>query len=209
MKPQFAGLLYLVVCTGCMSVADLQRWYADGHRAKLAFHGATDLPDVPSNDFRRGFLAGYRDVASGGEGTPPILPPHHYVSVIRRGRLGEDAAMAWFEGFQYGAAAAIRDGAHHYNFLPISPTFDPCDACLCVPESTCVSPLPLIPDQARSDRVTPRPLLAKNDGCIRLPKVDELGRQADPERRDSNVTPTGYIMPQNQSRPSSTLAARE
>ena len=62
------------------------------------------------DDFGRGFVAGYTAVATGGNGCPPSLPPRRYWKTKYSGPLGKKLVVAWFDGYQHGAAAAMADG---------------------------------------------------------------------------------------------------
>lgn len=58
-----------------------------------------------------GFRAGYQDVASGGNGCPPALPPREFWSWQYQSGEGQAKVAAWFEGYPIGAEAAKEDGA--------------------------------------------------------------------------------------------------
>jgi hypothetical protein len=71
-------------------------------------------------DFGHGFRQGYEDVAGGATGCTPNLPPRKYWSVCYRSDEGQCAVVAWFDGYQHGAAVALADGAGGYNHVPTS-----------------------------------------------------------------------------------------
>ncbi len=62
------------------------------------------------DDFGRGFVAGYAAVASGGDGCPPSLPPRRYWRTKYSTPCAKKLVVAWFDGYQHGAAAALADG---------------------------------------------------------------------------------------------------
>ena len=70
--------------------------------------------------FGKGFRAGYTNVASGGNGCPPPVPPRNYWSWIYQTEKGQARVSAWFEGYPYGALAAEEDGAGDYRQVQVS-----------------------------------------------------------------------------------------
>jgi hypothetical protein len=71
-------------------------------------------------DFGEGFRAGYRNVAAGGNGCPPPLPPRNYWSWKYQSPEGQAKIAAWFAGYPYGAAAAEQEGAGNWREIPVS-----------------------------------------------------------------------------------------
>ena len=70
--------------------------------------------------FGAGFRDGYRDVASGGNGCPPPVPPRKYWSWKYQTPEGQCKVAAWFEGFGHGARAAEEDGAGNFQDIQVS-----------------------------------------------------------------------------------------
>lgn len=113
---------------GCSSFNDeVDRFILDKRNCVLA-HSAwlamkSYYGDIECrHDFGKGFRAGYRDVASGGDGCQPTLPPRCYWSVCYQTPDGHCRIMAWFDGFTHGAVAARQDGIDAFSQIPISPT---------------------------------------------------------------------------------------
>ena len=81
------GLLaFGLLVGGC---ADLQELKIDARNKYLAREAWDDLQTTYGcmnyeKDFGRGFRDGYFDVAEGGEGCPPVLPPQRYWSARYR-----------------------------------------------------------------------------------------------------------------------------
>ena len=73
-----------------------------------------------SVDYAKGFEAGYFDVASGGDGCPPALPPKKYWSATYNSPVGQEHVKAWFQGFRDGAAAARADGVASYGTIYVA-----------------------------------------------------------------------------------------
>lgn len=59
-----------------------------------------------SRDFRFGFQQAYIDVANGGNGTLPAVPPSRYWAAPYRTTWGHNKAREWFSGYEAGASAA-------------------------------------------------------------------------------------------------------
>jgi hypothetical protein len=70
--------------------------------------------------FGEGYQAGYIDVASGGNGCPPVLPPRCYWAWHYQSPEGQAKVAAWFAGFPHGAATAERDNAGGWQEIQVS-----------------------------------------------------------------------------------------
>lgn len=75
-------------------------------RAKHEFEGHPQF-----HAFGEGFKAGYVNIASGGNGCPPPVPPNKYWNWRYQSLEGQAKVAAWFEGWPYGVAAAEQDNA--------------------------------------------------------------------------------------------------
>ncbi len=71
-------------------------------------------------DFGEGFRAGYIDVASGGNGCTPALPPRKYWTWRYQTAEGQAKVAAWFAGYPHGARAAEEDGAGLFSQIQVS-----------------------------------------------------------------------------------------
>ncbi|MFO0944594.1 MAG: hypothetical protein U1D30_01410 [Planctomycetota bacterium] len=112
----------LLALAGC---AELQEDKIDGRNRYLARRAWEQLQVVYkdfdyTDDFGRGFKQGYFNVASGGNGCPPMLPPKHYWSVKYASPKGHQRTHAYFEGYRYGAIVAEQDGVGIWISLPTS-----------------------------------------------------------------------------------------
>lgn len=74
--------------------------------------------------FENGFRAGYTDVAQGGDGYVPALPPAEYRGYEFQSADGARCVSAWFEGYPAGVKAAKRDKTGDYNDILISKMVD-------------------------------------------------------------------------------------
>lgn len=70
--------------------------------------------------FKDGFIDGYYDVASGGDGCPPVLPPPKYWEACYQSPEGHEKIRMWFNGFSEGVMVAKLDGAGTWSQIPIS-----------------------------------------------------------------------------------------
>lgn len=96
------------------------RNYSDSWHAWLYYrHNCPDETWYP-HDYGKGFREGYRDVANGGNGCPPSLPPQCYWSVCYQNPIGQAQVQEWFRGYVFGANAARLDGVADYNQIMTS-----------------------------------------------------------------------------------------
>lgn len=73
-------------------------------------------------DIKAGFVAGYLEVAGGGDGCTPALAPEEYWGWRYQSPLGQAAVNAWFQGFPLGAKAADQDGVGYFRAVSIQLT---------------------------------------------------------------------------------------
>ncbi|MBX9654031.1 hypothetical protein K2Y11_10485 [bacterium] len=111
-----------LLATGC---AELQEAKIDLRNRYIAREAWKDLREVYcemnfEKDFGRGFREGYFDVAAGGNGCPPVIPPERYWSVRYMSTEGRARTEAWFSGYRYGAMVAEQDGVGIFMELPSS-----------------------------------------------------------------------------------------
>lgn len=66
-------------------------------------------------DFECGFRTAYRDVALGGDGRVPAVPPKKFWQAASRTEEGHARADAWFRGYECGAEHALNDGQQPYR----------------------------------------------------------------------------------------------
>ena len=131
------ALITLVSSTGCtlisssvqVAVKDVQTWvddsmsnYRDRTLAEKAW--IRIRPEYRAHhyksDLKKGFLAGYRAVASGGNGCTPPLAPSEYWGWKYQSPYGQAAVRAWFQGYPLGAKAADQDGVGHWSRVQLN-----------------------------------------------------------------------------------------
>lgn len=75
-------------------------------------------------DFKAGYIAGYINIASGGNGCCPCMAPASYLGWRYQSAQGQAAVNAWFEGYPYGVKAAEQDGIG--NWSQVNPCSSSC-----------------------------------------------------------------------------------
>jgi hypothetical protein len=91
---------------------------AAAHRGLLAYGRHCNAH--PSCHFREGFVQAHIDLADGGNGVPPAVPPERYWNRRNRSANGYAKAGEWFEGYQAGVAMAQMAGIGSYNDVATS-----------------------------------------------------------------------------------------
>ena len=71
-----------------------------------------------SRDFEFGFQQAFIDIANGGSGALPTIPPPRYWTAAYRTTWGHHKAQQWFEGYQAGASAAKCGALHEAQTVP-------------------------------------------------------------------------------------------
>jgi hypothetical protein len=71
-----------------------------------------------TEDFGRGFRAGYEDYLLKGEGGPPTTPPPYYLQRKYETPEGRQRIEEWIAGFAQGTAAARAGGLRHLVVQP-------------------------------------------------------------------------------------------
>ena len=71
-------------------------------------------------EFKDGFIKGYLDVATGGDGCTPTIAPPKYWGWAYQTPYGQAAVNAFFQGFPFGAKAAEQDGVGYWSEIPTS-----------------------------------------------------------------------------------------
>jgi len=107
---------------------DLSVKQAAGRCSTQALHELCSYGGHPlSSDFKDGFRQAFVDVAMGGNGVTPAIPPEKYWKSYYRTADGHARADEWFEGYRAGAVQAHSHGVSDYNFVPASysPDFPP------------------------------------------------------------------------------------
>ena len=84
--------------------------YRDAVWAKRAYNLRYGNCDRPYEEhFQSGFCAGYTDMANGGDGYVPALPPQEYRGFEFQSADGAQCVNSWFEGYPEGVAAAKKE----------------------------------------------------------------------------------------------------
>lgn len=70
--------------------------------------------------FKDGFIDGFIDVASGGQGCLPVIPPRKYWKSCYETEEGQLKIQAYFQGYPEGVQAAFQTGNSRSARLPTS-----------------------------------------------------------------------------------------
>jgi len=129
-------IIALLLCAGCTQLQEKAiekhnrdaAWWAWGSASKA--YRANGVPHGLRKHFGRGFREGYYQVASGGDGRLPLLPPTCYWGPDYQNEAGQAAIFAWFRGFEDGAIAAEQAGVGRWSqlpssYVPVNPPYDP------------------------------------------------------------------------------------
>ena len=120
-KGRLSAFALFLSLSGCTALSDCKYEVGQKIRTSQAWHEYDGCQDQCFTcDYSSGWKAGYYDVATGGEGCPPVIAPKKYwkppVFVEYDPSLRDD----WYCGFQDGAACAKCQPDHHYlqAYLP-------------------------------------------------------------------------------------------
>jgi len=110
----------LGISGGCVTLRQYTSDCVMRVQAGSAYRSAACPPDCrhEKRHYARGWKQGYIDVAEGGEGCAPPLPPDCYHSCIFQCADGQAAIRSWYRGYQDGAQAAFACGVQQYNYIP-------------------------------------------------------------------------------------------
>lgn len=122
-----ALVLPLFTCAGCQSLIEevdgtliCVRNCSDSWHAWCYYRSTCPDDSYYPHHYGKGFRAGYRNVADGGDGCPPTLPPQCYWSVCYQNPAGQAKVQEWFRGWVFGANAARIDGVAEYGQIMTS-----------------------------------------------------------------------------------------
>jgi|GEM_PF-6715057 len=142
------------VLSGCASCKDYQYELVQSCHANWGWYqvGKKCNGSPYPKHYRAGWKAGYKDVALGGCGLLPPVPPEKYWKARYENCEGQQRVAAWFQGFQQGAIAAEQRCEKTWHPVPTSGLVAlPQVGCECSP-STC-----RVPACCESGHVVPPP----------------------------------------------------
>ncbi len=73
-----------------------------------------------NGDYEDGFEQAFIDIALGGNGAVPPVPPEKYWAAYYRTDKGRQRACDWFEGYKTGSNMACNSGLHEMARIPTS-----------------------------------------------------------------------------------------
>ncbi|REJ85948.1 MAG: hypothetical protein DWQ34_28015 [Planctomycetota bacterium] len=99
---------------------DVDEMFARNRAARRAIVSLRRCHPSQNCDFRSGYVQAYVDVAVGGSGEVPPVPPERYWKSCRRDPEGHREAADWFAGYAAGSQRALASTWHAYNQVPTS-----------------------------------------------------------------------------------------
>jgi hypothetical protein len=118
----FAVLIFTLLgaSNGCVVLRECTSDCVTWMQARSAYRCAACPPDCrhERKHYAHGWKQGYIDVAQGGEGCAPPLPPDRYQSCVYQCSEGQAAIRSWYCGYQDGAHAAFSCGVQQFNYIP-------------------------------------------------------------------------------------------
>ncbi|WP_235908948.1 hypothetical protein [Roseiconus nitratireducens] len=121
----------LLLMSGCASLSDYHYEHTQHLRARLQYHecGRPECSSYP-HDYKKGWLDGFYEVATGGPCCPPAVAPECYWKPGQILKDCDNRRHAYYSGWQDGAARASQFPDTHY--LRIFETCEcPFPRCLC------------------------------------------------------------------------------
>jgi hypothetical protein len=118
---RLSALALFLTLSGCTALSDCKYEVGQKIRTKQAWHEFDGCHDQCFTcDYSSGWKAGYYDVATGGEGCPPVIAPKKYWKPPVFAEHDPSRRDDWYCGFQDGAAYAKCQPDYHYlqAYLP-------------------------------------------------------------------------------------------
>jgi hypothetical protein len=199
-------LLMLFSTVGCATLQDSSYEMTQHLRTEAAFFDHLFTCETEGGwDYSRGWKAGYFDVLTGGDGTPPLIAPHSYWSPWQIIWHCDQKRQKWYMGFQDGAMLASQQPDTHYLKL-WSPLMAGTPACLptaCPPVEGPILGIPPEPTPAEpvvppvpSESPSPPPAVPPPESppASNPPKSARLLIPPSPQP-NSAISPTSYLVP--------------
>lgn len=120
-KRHLGSAALLLALSGCTALSDCKYEIGQKIRTQQAWHEFDGCHNQCFTcDYSTGWKAGFYDVATGGEGCPPVIAPKRYWKPPVFVEYDPSRRDDWYKGFQDGAAYAKCQPDHHYlkTFLP-------------------------------------------------------------------------------------------
>jgi hypothetical protein len=120
-RSRCCAVALLLILSGCTSLSDAKYELGQKIRTQQAWRNYDGCQSQAFTlDYSTGWKAGYYDVATGGDGCPPVIAPRRYWKPPVVCEYDPSRRDDWYCGFQDGAAYAKSQPDHHYlkAFLP-------------------------------------------------------------------------------------------
>ncbi|MCA9009891.1 MAG: hypothetical protein KDB01_09100 [Planctomycetaceae bacterium] len=120
-KQHLGTAAMMLALSGCTALSDCKYEVGQKIRTQQAWHEFDGCHNQCFTcDYSTGWKAGFYDVATGGDGCPPVIAPKRYWKPPVFVEYDPGRRDDWYRGFQDGAAYAKCQPDHHYlkTFLP-------------------------------------------------------------------------------------------
>jgi len=122
-RQRWSAAALILALSGCTGLSDAKYELSQKIRTKNAWEEFNACQSQPlTTDYAIGWKAGYYDVATGGAGCPPVVPPRCYWKPPVFTEHDPSKRDDWYCGFVAGAASAKSQPDFHYlkAYLPSS-----------------------------------------------------------------------------------------
>lgn len=136
-----------------------------------------------TREYKDGFIAGYLDIASGGNGCTPAVAPSKFLGWQYQTPGGRCAVNAWFQGFPLGVKAAEEDGVGHWQSMWVNGY-----------QRSAALPAASAPTFFPEDQPAVANPFYSNEEVIPTPEPDQFD-DVDPTDSDREDLPPGQIEP--------------
>ncbi len=104
--------------SGCAHLGSEPRPFLASLRASYRAGAPVVRPNIHQQDYWNGWRAGYYEIASGGQGLLPAIPPRRYWNTTGHPNQRQCQIDEWYRGFTSGVAAADGDGLRDAYTIP-------------------------------------------------------------------------------------------
>ena len=160
-----AGLAGLLLSAGCATINDACYEHTQMARAVVQYHDCGNPHSSPyPKDYRKGWIDGFYEVATGGPDCPPAIAPDRYWKPGQILKHCDNRRHAYYSGWQDGAANASQFPDTHYLKIfetcecPFPRCETPCVDGFCGPCGDAVIGMPISDELIEVPTRTPMPL---------------------------------------------------
>jgi hypothetical protein len=195
-RSRCCAVALLLILSGCTSLSDAKYELGQKIRTQQAWRSFDGCHCQSFTiDYSTGWKAGYYDVATGGDGCPPVIAPRRYWKPPVVCEYDPSRRDDWYCGFQDGAAYAKSQPDHHYlkAFLPPA-TCCPVQNAPCSQVVEQIHDLPIehiVADPVKGGEATEATLPALDAATVSVAPTETLTPEATPTK----VAPDSPTLP--------------